>query len=196
MNLAECYQLLELDEGATLAEVKSSYRRLARRYHPDINPGDRSAHEKFIRLNQAYQQLVRVLPSFRSTPFEPETPVDMDAEPPPPPPPPLSELDLQLKQITYRQLQELLKYRCYSRAISLIEGLVDRLPQDPEIRQWQAVTYQCWAKQLIRDRQFEQARDFLNQALRADPENRNLWVETEKDFRIIERLAGKSRKLW
>ncbi|MDG2991760.1 J domain-containing protein [Candidatus Synechococcus calcipolaris G9] len=194
MNLSECYQLLELDERATLAQVKSSYRRLARRYHPDINPGDRAAHEKFIRLNQAYQQLVRVLPTFRSTSVEPE--VNVDAPPAPPPPPDLSNLDLQLKQVTYRQLQELLKYRCYTRAISLIEGLVERLPQDPEIRQWQAVTYQCWAKQLIRDRQFDDARDFLNQALRADPENRNLWVETEKDFRTIDRLAGKSRKLW
>ncbi|RMH66981.1 MAG: J domain-containing protein [Cyanobacteria bacterium J003] len=186
MNLDECYRILELSQGASLAQVKSAYRRLARRYHPDVNPGDRTAHEKFILLQQAYEKLVRVLPA---------RPIPVKSEPqtrPPQTPPPLSAFDIELKHASYRQLQEFLKYRCYQRAISLVEGLARRLPQDAEVRQWQAVTYQCWARQLIRDRQPQAAREYLHRALKADPDNRSLWQAVEKDFRTLDRLYGKA----
>jgi len=184
MKLADCYRVLELPEGASLAQVKSAYRRLARRYHPDVNPGDRSAHDKFILLQRAYEQLTRVLPTFRP-------PASSAAAPEPPPPPPITAFDIELKHAGYRQLQEFLKYRCYDRALSLVEGLASRLPHDAEVRQWQAVTYQCWARQLIRDRQPHTAREYLHRALKADPDNRSLWQEAEKDFRTLDRLYGK-----
>ncbi|WP_298615657.1 J domain-containing protein [uncultured Thermosynechococcus sp.] len=186
MNLEECYRVLELPQGASLAQVKSAYRRLARRYHPDVNPGDRTAHEKFILLHQAYEKLVRVLPTLRVPPLQSEA-----QSCPPQTSPPLSAFEIQLKHASYRQLQEFLKYRCYQRAISLVEGLASRLPQDAEVRQWQAITYQCWARQLIRDRQPQAAREYLHRALKADPENRTLWQEVEKDFRTLDRLYGK-----
>ncbi|MFN4196254.1 MAG: J domain-containing protein [Thermosynechococcus sp.] len=182
MNLEECYRILELPQGASLAQVKSAYRRLARRYHPDVNPGDRTAHEKFILLRQAYEKLVRVLP----------TPTRKPPSSPPQRPPTLSAFEIQLKQTSYRQLQEFLKYRCYQRALALVEGLASRLPQDAEVRQWQAVTYQCWARQLIRDRQPQAAREYLHRALKTDPDNRILWQEAEKDFRTLDRLYGKA----
>lgn len=181
MNLEECYRVLELPQGASLAQVKSAYRRLARRYHPDVNPSDRAAHEKFILLHQAYEKLVRVLPTLRVSPIKSEAQS----------PPPLSAFEIKLKHASYRQLREFLKYRCYQRAISLVEGLASRLPQDAEVRQWQAVTYQCWARQLIRDRQPQAAREYLHRALKADPDNRTLWQEAEKDFRTLDRLYGK-----
>lgn len=40
MNVEESYRLLGLKAGATLEEVKKSYRILARQYHPDANPGE------------------------------------------------------------------------------------------------------------------------------------------------------------
>ena len=52
------YLLLGLDPGASTAEVKRAYRRLARRYHPGINPGDREAEVLFHRISEAYETLV------------------------------------------------------------------------------------------------------------------------------------------
>ena len=68
MRLSECYSLLEVSPGATLDEIKASYRRLAFRYHPDLNPGDARAAQRFTRLNEAYVLLKKNL----ERPAEPE----------------------------------------------------------------------------------------------------------------------------
>ncbi|MDO4767776.1 MAG: DnaJ domain-containing protein [Pseudomonadota bacterium] len=54
MRLSECYALLEVPPEATLEEIKVSYRKLAFKYHPDLNPDDAHAAQRFSRLNQAY----------------------------------------------------------------------------------------------------------------------------------------------
>lgn len=64
MELLDCYRLLGLTPRATLAEVKASYRSLARRLHPDLNPG--LSHDRFVRLHQAYQVLLEVVPNSAS----------------------------------------------------------------------------------------------------------------------------------
>ncbi|MEB3357988.1 MAG: DnaJ domain-containing protein [Synechococcales bacterium] len=51
------YDVLGVHRDATLGEIKRAYRRLARRYHPDVNPGDRTALEAFQQVAQAYQVL-------------------------------------------------------------------------------------------------------------------------------------------
>ena len=51
------YLLLGLPHDATAADVKRAYRRLARRYHPGINPGDRTAATVFLRISEAYETL-------------------------------------------------------------------------------------------------------------------------------------------
>ncbi len=51
------YEILDVAEGATDEEIKKAYRKLALTYHPDRNPGDREAEEKFKEINQAYQVL-------------------------------------------------------------------------------------------------------------------------------------------
>ncbi|MDR9402665.1 MAG: J domain-containing protein, partial [Halothece sp. Uz-M2-17] len=59
MELVECYRLLELSPNAGIEEIKASYRRLARRYHPDVNPNNREeAHTQFIRVTEAYKYLL------------------------------------------------------------------------------------------------------------------------------------------
>src|SRR5256885_11446930 len=51
------YIILGLPRGATLADVKRAYKRLARKYHPDINPGDRAAANQFRQIAEAYETL-------------------------------------------------------------------------------------------------------------------------------------------
>jgi molecular chaperone DnaJ len=51
------YVILGLEPGASTAEVKRAYRRLSRRYHPGINPGDRAAEALFRRISEAYETL-------------------------------------------------------------------------------------------------------------------------------------------
>ena len=48
------YKVLGVEKTATQAEIKKAYRKLARQYHPDANPGDKEAEEKFKEANQAY----------------------------------------------------------------------------------------------------------------------------------------------
>jgi molecular chaperone DnaJ len=52
------YAILGLAPGATAADVKRAYRRLSRRFHPGINPGDRQAEAMFQRITEAYETLV------------------------------------------------------------------------------------------------------------------------------------------
>jgi curved DNA-binding protein len=51
------YKLLGVSRNATEAEIKKTYRKLAMQYHPDRNPGDKSAEEKFKKINEAYAVL-------------------------------------------------------------------------------------------------------------------------------------------
>jgi molecular chaperone DnaJ len=51
------YALLGVTRNATEREIKQAYRRLARKHHPDVNPGDKSAEAKFKQVNEAYEVL-------------------------------------------------------------------------------------------------------------------------------------------
>lgn len=57
MNELDFYVILGVERAATVSEVKRAYKRLARRYHPDINPGDREAEAFFRLVTQAYETL-------------------------------------------------------------------------------------------------------------------------------------------
>jgi molecular chaperone DnaJ len=54
----DLYIVLGVQHGASEAEIKRAYRRLARRYHPDINPGDRAAEVRFRQILEAYETLI------------------------------------------------------------------------------------------------------------------------------------------
>ena len=57
MEFIDYYKILELDKTATQAEIKKAYRKLARKFHPDVNPNDKTAQEKFQRINEANEVL-------------------------------------------------------------------------------------------------------------------------------------------
>jgi tetratricopeptide (TPR) repeat protein len=235
MELLECYRCLGVPVTATVDEVKAAYRKLARRFHPDVNPDNREAQEKFIQVTEAYDVIMRVLamnptwgasqgrspspPSSASRPpvvktqpakTQPASPQSTKTPPanpttsspntstPQTPPanpggqkpvtPPLSMADQQLKQSSYQKLQTLLHRQQFAKATALIEGWADRLSQDPEVKQWQAITYQSWGRHLITTKQPDKARALLKKALHTDPHNRSLWSEVDRDFRRLDRM--------
>ena len=51
------YEVLGVDKNASEAEIKRAYRKVAKKYHPDMNPGDKEAEEKFKEAAEAYEVL-------------------------------------------------------------------------------------------------------------------------------------------
>ena len=57
VDYKDYYNILGLSKTATEKEIKAAYRSLARQFHPDVNPGDKSAEEKFKDVGEAYEVL-------------------------------------------------------------------------------------------------------------------------------------------
>lgn len=57
MAKRDYYEVLGVERNASETEIKKAYRKLARQYHPDVNPGDKNAEEKFKEVNEAYEIL-------------------------------------------------------------------------------------------------------------------------------------------
>src|ERR687883_1248841 len=57
MDFKDYYAALEVAPDADDQAIKQAYRKLARQYHPDVNPGDKQAEERFKEINEAYQAL-------------------------------------------------------------------------------------------------------------------------------------------
>ncbi|MEH1870093.1 J domain-containing protein [Nostoc sp.] len=207
MDLGDCYRLLGLRAGASFVDIKASYRRLAQQYHPDINPDDNKAKDKFIALTEAYKLLLTVvLPEEtvahstqvstsgrRDDPkatHRQKTPVTTvtSQEPGKPKPPNVLEIEERLKWKTYEQLQRFLQERRFPQAIALAEALADRLSTDAEVRQWLAIAYQIWGRALISQNQLLKARIYLKKALKTDPHNKSLWYEVQRDFQQLEQI--------
>ncbi|KAK8050503.1 DnaJ domain-containing protein [Apiospora phragmitis] len=62
LQLALCaedyYKVLGINKQASDKQIKSAYRQLSKKYHPDKNPGDDTAHEKFVEVSEAYEALI------------------------------------------------------------------------------------------------------------------------------------------
>jgi curved DNA-binding protein CbpA len=209
MDLGDCYRLLGLRSGASFADIKSSYRRLAQQYHPDINPDDNKAKDKFIALTEAYKLLLTVVLPEETAAYSNSNQVPTSGgrdgpkathrqktplatatseQPGKPKPPNLLEIEERLKWKTYEQLQRFLQEKRFPQAIALAEALADRLSTDAEVRQWLAIAYQIWGRALISENQLLKARIYLKKALKTDPHNKSLWYEVQRDFQRLEQI--------
>src|SRR2546421_12574208 len=57
VKFKDYYDVLGVDRNAKEEDVKQAYRKLARKFHPDVNPGDKSAEDKFKDIGEAYEVL-------------------------------------------------------------------------------------------------------------------------------------------
>ena len=57
MDFIDYYKILGIKKDASTEEIKTAYRKLARKHHPDLNPNDKEAHKKFQQLNEANEVL-------------------------------------------------------------------------------------------------------------------------------------------
>jgi tetratricopeptide (TPR) repeat protein len=214
MHPSECFRLLGLTRSANFEEIKLAYRRLARKYHPDVNQGDRGAAEKFRLVQEAYEILkdlpkdangVVIPPRFTQPPsVKAPQPVKVKIEVKPPkpsnnPPPdkhqtkPTPEIDpeTKLKLDMIRKIQDLLRQKRYLVAIPIVEGMRSRFPLVPEVIHWQAVVYQRQGCELLLAGRLREAEIYLNKALNTDPKNRELCFEVKRDLERLQQLSEK-----
>src|SRR5216684_5416594 len=57
MEFRDYYKTLGVERTASSAEIKSAFRKLARKHHPDVNPNNKEAERRFKEINEAYQVL-------------------------------------------------------------------------------------------------------------------------------------------
>ncbi|MBD2178276.1 DnaJ domain-containing protein [Pseudanabaena sp. FACHB-1998] len=221
MHISECYRLLGVPRNATLEDIKVAYRRLARKYHPDVNQDDPAATDKFRLVQEAYKILKDadkeslskdIFTKNGATRSQP-----VPAPSPPPVKPPLSKqpqphpkIKIEVKQVSnnidpinsnpelklkldmLRRVQDLLKQKKYVVAIAVVEGMSERFPNTPEVIHWQAVTYHRWSSELILNGKLREAEIYLNKALTTDPKNRELTFEVKRDLERVQILKNKS----
>ena len=222
MHLSECYRLLGVPRNATLDDIKVAYRRLARKYHPDVNQNDPTATDKFRLVQEAYkmlkdsdkEDLTKELFAKKATT---NTSPSQSAPPPPKATPPSkpqphhkikievkqvnnqvdpinSDPELKLKLDMLRRVQDLLKQKKYVVAIAVVEGMSERFPNSPEVIHWKAVTYHRWSSELILAGKLREAEIYLNKALNTDPKNRELSFEVKRDLEREFRCLKTDRK--
>ena len=219
MHLSECYRLLGVPRNATLDDIKVAYRRLASKYHPDVNQNDPTATDKFRLVQEAYkmlkdsdkEDLTKELFAKKATT---NTSPSQSAPPPPKATPPSkpqphpkikievkqvnnqvdpinSDPELKLKLDMLRRVQDLLKQKKYVVAIAVVEGMSERFPNSPEVIHWKAVTYHRWSSELILAGKLREAEIYLNKALNTDPKNRELSFEVKRDLERVQMLKNR-----
>jgi len=67
--MKEYYKILGLKDGSSKEEVKKSYRKLSKKYHPDLNPNNKEAEEKFKKISEAYEILIGKQKPKKPNPF-------------------------------------------------------------------------------------------------------------------------------
>ncbi len=214
MHISECYRLLGVPRNATLDDIKVAYRRLARKYHPDVNQNDPTTTDKFRLVQEAYNMLKDAdKDDLNKDVFEKHKPKNAPQPAPPQPhskaqthskikidvkqvnnrvDPINSDPELKLKLDMLRRVQDLLKEKKYVVAIAVVEGMSERFPDSPEVLHWKAVTYHRWGCELILVKKLREAEIYLNKAMISDPKNRELIFEVKRDLERVQKLKNTS----
>jgi tetratricopeptide (TPR) repeat protein len=199
MHLYDCYRLLGIPRNASPEDVKAAYRRLARKYHPDMNQNDPQSVEKFRQIQEAYRLLKQA--GFAPVPKEsgqeetaqPQVKVAVKTKPPADPAPkPNKTIDPEqkLKHDLLKRVQELIRQKRYVATIPIVEGLRERYPNAPEVVHWQAIAYYRWGSELLLQGKHKEARVYLSKVLTTDPKNRELCFEAKRDLERLERMTS------
>ena len=196
MHLYECYKLLGVPHNATLEEIKQAYRRLVRKYHPDINQDDPAATDNFRAVQEAYEILKQAdkedfskelfsknnsassKPS-QSTTRSSKVKVEVNKAQPNAHPPKskveVNETDpWKTKLDMLNRVQNLLKQGKYLEAISVAEDMNQKFPDSELVIHWKGVAYDQWVSQLNLVSNLDEAEVYLNKALGNDPNNHKL----------------------
>ncbi len=190
MKLEQCYQLLQLRPGSSLAEIKDAYRRRARLIHPDLHPTDQTATQRFMMLHRAYQILQNSIKTHCSKPNlpSPNNLLNNQVTTIPSTSSATSPQEIQLKWNTYYKLQDLLQNRQLNLAVAVIDGLAQRYHQDPHIQQWQGIIYYFIGQHLLDIGQIGKAKIYLQKAQKADPQNVQLSQQIKCEHQRIARI--------
>ncbi len=205
ITLEQAYNLLGLNPSASIDEIKAIYRQMAKSMHPDLNPEDPTARDRFNTLNQAYQLLLVAARFSRGAGFPPTTTASINSdtvtnvdnhdratsvrvsyvvEPT------LAPADLQLKQEIFESLEKLMRQDNFTKAVSTIDLLVKVIPNCQEISRKQSEVYFKYAQDLVKQRtQLHLARTYLKASLKIDPHNQQRWEAVNREFNQIERLT-------
>jgi DnaJ domain len=197
ITLEKSYQLFRLNPSASIAEIKTIYRQMAKAIHPDLNPNDPTARDRFNSLNQAYQLLLVAAQLTVDN-------IDIDTEPELNHnsqtttsvrvsyvvDPPLSPKDLQLKIEVFDSLDKLIRQGNFTKAVTVVDMLVRVIPNCNEIFKKQSEVYFKYAQELVNQRaQLNLARTYLKASLKIDPHNQQRWQAVNREFNRIERLS-------
>jgi DnaJ domain len=193
ISVEKSYELLGLNSAASIDRIKAVYRQMAKKIHPDLNPDDPTARDRFNTLNQAYQLLL-------ATHSQIERPIDAPVDPAPANnsdvrvdrvvDPSLSPKDLELKNEVFASLDKLVRQENFVKAVSIVDMLAKVVPNCAEISKKQSEMYFKYAQDLINRRsQLVLARTYLKESLRIDPHNQQRWQAVNREFNRIERLS-------
>ena len=197
MHLSECYKLLGVPRNATLEDIKLAYRRLVRKYHPDVTQNDPAATDKFRLVQEAYEMLKNAnkedlskelfsknnsASSTKSQPtsYSPKIKIEVNQ---------VDSFKPKLEML--KLVQNLLKQKKYLEAISVAEEMSANFSDSPVVIHWQAVAYHRWGSELILASNLGEAEIYLNKALNADPNNRELGFEIKRDLERVQQLKIK-----
>lgn len=190
ITLAQSYELFGLKSVGSIDEIKQIYRQIAKQLHPDLNPQDPTARDRFNHLNQAYQLLLGAVETAVDSPVGADkdytvtsvrinNTVDRT----------LSRQDLQIKQTAFDNLQKLMSQDNFIAAVLTIDRLVIAIPNCAEISKKQSEVYFKYAQDLIKQRrEINLARKYLKASLKIDPHHRQRWEAVNREFNRIERM--------
>jgi tetratricopeptide (TPR) repeat protein len=194
ITIEKSYELFGLNSSASIDEIKTVYRQIAKKIHPDLNPDDATARDRFHHLNQAYQLLLAASRSTTDINIDPVPNGDRDStathvrvnyvvDPP------LSLQDLQLKQEVFGDLDKLIRQDNFTKAVSIVDMLAKVIPHRTDIIKKQSEVYFKYAQNLIKQRsQLNLAREYLKRSLKIDPHNQQRWEAVNREFNRIERM--------